>query len=81
MGQSVLERYARRREMKRVEINDQIPHEFRIARIPREPETLEVIVGGETYRIIDQRLGIAVNVKTGEHVTLEIEEVSLMLAS
>lgn len=59
--------------MKRVEITETIPYEFRVAKMPYS-DTLEVTIGRETYRIIDQRLGIAVNLRTGEHVTLEMED-------
>ena len=59
--------------MRQVAIDPKTAYVFKEVRTPFN-ETLEVTVGPETYQIIDQRLGIAINVKTGEYVTLEMEE-------
>lgn len=67
--------------MKKIEINERTKYEVKVVVNPLADDTLEVTVYNDTYRIIDPRLGIAVNTRTGQYVVLEMEEGFLSLAS
>lgn len=67
--------------MKTIELNERTSYEVKAVVVPFADEILEITVNGESYRIINPCLGIAVNTRNGEHVILEMEEGILSLAS